>query len=261
MQAQAQTVETLVSNIDETLVSGTSSAIQAQRFTTGSHADGYTISEVRIRLATWTGNRTTSVRIKTNVNNLPGALVAELMNPSPLAKNSVNTFTAPDGHDASTRTRTTGSVVNEGVGSSRRVSLRRTHSNDETGEAGWSIADNLRWRTSNSNNWSSDPNPRLSMEIKGRAFVTDATLGSPEFFVQEHAHYYADLTYRFDLTLTEAVSTPHHEMRDHAFEVTNGLMVKAKAHRRGQRPLAHDGASHRGSGARHRQAAGQPALQ
>ena len=225
MQAQAQT--TLVSNIGESLQSGTSGVIQAQQFTTGGHADGYTISEVRIRLASWTGSRTTSVKIRTNSRGLPGDLVAELMNPSPLAKDSVNSFTAPAGTMLD-RNRRYWIVVNEGIGSSQRVSFRRTHSNDQTGEAGWSIANTLRWKTTDSGTWATDNNPRLSMEIKGSAAVVDATLGSPEFFVQEHADYYADLTYRFDLTLTEAVSTPHGDIRDHAFEVTNGRMVKAK---------------------------------
>ena len=37
-----------------------------------------------------------------------------------------------------------------------------------------------------------------------------------------------NLQYRFDLKLTEAVAIPLRDMRDHAFSVTNGRMVKAK---------------------------------
>ncbi|MDE0422401.1 MAG: putative Ig domain-containing protein, partial [Gammaproteobacteria bacterium] len=49
------------------------------------------------------------------------------------------------------------------------------------------------------------------------------TLDSPEAFFANGA-----LRYRFDLRLSEGVSIPHEEMRDHAFSVTNGHMDKAQ---------------------------------
>ena len=49
-----------------------------------------------------------------------------------------------------------------------------------------------------------------------------ATLESPDYVVVEN------LQYRFDLKLTEAVAIPLRDVRDHAFSVTNGRMVKAK---------------------------------
>ena len=49
-----------------------------------------------------------------------------------------------------------------------------------------------------------------------------ATLESPDYVVVEN------LRYRFDLKLTEAVAIPLRDVRDHAFSVTNGRMVKAK---------------------------------
>ena len=49
-----------------------------------------------------------------------------------------------------------------------------------------------------------------------------ATLETPDYVVG------GNLQYRFDLKLTEAVAIPLRDMRDHAFSVTNGRMVKAK---------------------------------
>ena len=49
------------------------------------------------------------------------------------------------------------------------------------------------------------------------------TLDSPEAFFANGA-----LRYRFDLRLSEGVSIPHEEMRDHAFRVTNGHLDKAQ---------------------------------
>ena len=48
--AQAQTLTTLVSNTGETLDTGSTGSIVAQSVRTGPNADGYTISEVVIRL-------------------------------------------------------------------------------------------------------------------------------------------------------------------------------------------------------------------
>ena len=49
-----------------------------------------------------------------------------------------------------------------------------------------------------------------------------ASLESPDYVVG------GNLQYRFDLKLTEAVAIPNRDVRDHAFSVTNGRMVKAK---------------------------------
>ena len=49
-----------------------------------------------------------------------------------------------------------------------------------------------------------------------------ATLETPDYVVG------GNLQYRFDLKLTEAVAIPNRDVRDHAFGVTNGRMVRAK---------------------------------
>ena len=88
--------------------------------------DGYTVSEVDIRLIDETSGKSTSVKIrKNNADNEPGDLVATLTNPGTLTADSLNTFTAPDviTLDAST---TYWLTVNEGISSDRaQFSIRQ----------------------------------------------------------------------------------------------------------------------------------------
>ena len=94
---QAQTLTTLVGNTGETLDTGSTGSIVAQSVRTGPNADGYTISEVVIRLHAGSGSTSTSVSIRKSASGEPGDLVATLTNPSNLSRNSLNTFTAPVG--------------------------------------------------------------------------------------------------------------------------------------------------------------------
>ena len=174
-QAQAQMLTTLVSNTGETLDSGSTGSIVAQNFRTGANADGYTISEVDIRLHAGSGSTSTSVSIRKNTSGEPGDLVAALTNPSPLSRNSLNTFTAPVGTrlDAST---TYWITVSEGI--SNRAPLSLTFSNAQTGEQGWRIDNDRLYRSSDSDDWTTSESA-LVIAIKGTAGITastDATL-------------------------------------------------------------------------------------
>ena len=222
LQAQAQTVTTLVSNAGQSESSVSSSDFQAQSFGTGPNAGGYTITEVQIRLSDLASGTTTIVQIREDDGSKPGDLVATLTNPATLTSNALNTFTAPTNTtlDAST---TYWISVNEGISS--RAAFRRTDRDRQTGEMGWSIGNYLLWRTSESDSWNSSTFVFL-MAIKGEANGSTtnltATLESPDYAVGK------TLRYRFDLKLTEAVAIPYRDMRDHAFSVTNGRMVRAK---------------------------------
>ena len=136
---------TLVSNTHLSASLDTSSVtFQAQSFETGANADGYTVSEVDIRLGNVSG-RSTSVKIrKNNADNEPGDLVATLTNPASLTADSLNTFTAPAGITLAAST-TYWLTVNEGI-SSNRAQVDVNAGNDQTGETGWSIGDGRLWR-------------------------------------------------------------------------------------------------------------------
>ena len=174
LQAQAQTLTNLVSNTGETLESSFTESIVAQRVRTGANADGYTISEVDIRLKLLSG-RSTSVSIRKNANGEPGDLVATLTNPGNLSPNSLNTFTAPVGTRLNA-SRSYWITVSEGI--PNRVQLAFTTSNAQSGAQGWSIDDNRLYRSSDSEAWDTSDTP-LVIAIKGTAGTiasTDATL-------------------------------------------------------------------------------------
>ena len=221
IQAQAQSVTTLVSNHGQSVYSISSSTFQAQSFVTGANAGGYTITEVQMRLSS-VGGGTTRVKIRKDDSGEPGDLVAILTSPATLTSNALHTFTAPTDTtlDAST---TYWISVNEGISSP--PAFRRTVGNGQTGEMGWSIGDNRLWRSSETDDWTSSTYVLL-MAIKGTADEGTssliASLESPDYVVGE------TLRYRFDLKLTEAAAIPLRDVRDHAFSVTNGRMVKAK---------------------------------
>ena len=222
--AQAQT--TLVSNAGE----GRDNAINvgnsafgriAQRFTTGSNTTGYELSSVGIYIHT--DNSATGETITVSVhrfdssetNNL-GELVVTLSTPSTLNEGAVNDFTAPPNAVLLPDTRYLVSIFTEG-NHTHDFQLGVTNSDAETGAAGWLIEDAFRLNgilvTSS-----------IMMNVKGSNWIPPLipTLESAEALFVNGA-----LRYRFDLRLSEGVSIPYREMRDHAFRVTNGHMDRA----------------------------------
>ncbi|MCY4332644.1 MAG: hypothetical protein OXC96_09150, partial [Cyanobacteria bacterium MAG CAR1_bin_15] len=136
--AQAQTVQTLVSNLneDESTVAASHVGI---KFTTGSSA--VTLTDVRIMLG---GNTTGSITIRIrdtsttqSATNPTGTIVATLNNPSSLTANVVNTFTAPD--DTVLEASTTYFLEIDASSN-----MHFTDSTAQTGLTGWSIADTVR---------------------------------------------------------------------------------------------------------------------
>ena len=161
--AQAQTVETLVTNSSETL-STSSSNFQAQAFTTGAAAAGYTVTSVKVTLPTVV-NTSISVVIRQDNSGEPGDLVANLTNPDTL-QSGLNTFTAPANTALAANT-TYWLSFHEGVSS--RIFLQRTAGLGETGLTGWTIADNLLTRSQETNDWSDISNSALIITIDGYA--------------------------------------------------------------------------------------------
>ena len=108
---QAQTTTTFVSNTGEAPGSN-SSSIQAQSFTTGSNADGYTLSEVAVRHVFSLSKDGTMVKVMSdNGSGRPGDLVADLDNPSSFTNNSILSFTAPASTETLERASTPAAVM------------------------------------------------------------------------------------------------------------------------------------------------------
>ena len=163
----AQTVETLVSNTGQS-TTGASAEIVAQRFTTGANPTGYTISSVSIQPAQNIYNRSgTYVSIKTDNNNRPGTLVANLIDPGTVFPGtSPVAFAAPSNTSLDPGARYW-VVINEDQ-SSNKLAPTRTGSGNEDSDSqdGWSIAN--KYRKYDSGTWI-DVSDSLLIDVQGYA--------------------------------------------------------------------------------------------
>ena len=171
---------TLVSNIgqDRFIVdvivgaSGPAQHSRTQSFKTGNNATGYTLSEVRVRFGVRDAGAEPKMTIYTaTANGTPVSYLYEMIPPTTVRANSVNTFTAPAG--ATLEPSTSGqerwySMVFEDTSSDKSYRLKYTTSDDEDsgGEQGWEIGDNHRSRTSDGGSWTTNA-PSLSISIRG----------------------------------------------------------------------------------------------
>ena len=165
-QAEAQTVETLVSNLSEaitanTSVGGTSNVRQAQKFTVPT-GQNYSLADVTIRVSTRAGDGLVVSIRDGSAADPPGTALYTLIPPaSPGTGNQV--YSAPAG------------AVLEG-GNKYFVMLERaqntgtsnvvsgTDANGQSGETGWSIADDRRERSGST--WN-DNTHALKIRIRG----------------------------------------------------------------------------------------------
>ena len=177
LQAQTATVNLVHNQTNSGNNSPDQAPVSAQRFTTGSDL-GYTITEVRIRLAnTGVTGRDITVRLKeNNSSNEPGQLLATLTNPTTLAPNAYNIFTVPDGGEVVEGNTSYWVTVNEGL-TSAGARLRVWDADGETSAYGWTIANNRIQRAIGNTTWATHP-ATLIMRIRGtvRVASTDSTL-------------------------------------------------------------------------------------
>ena len=101
-QAQAQTVETLVSNTGQTAgdqngfvgtIAG-SNWLAGQGFTTGDNTDGYTLSSVQLYIKYFDASDVANVSIYSSVSDNPGSSLYVLTSPASIVNERLNTFTA-----------------------------------------------------------------------------------------------------------------------------------------------------------------------
>ena len=137
----------LVCNLVET-VSGDTGAIRstrpavAQAFTTGSNPGGYSLASVDVNVnAVPSDTSGISVAIYTQSGSDPGSAVHTLQKPASFGA-GVMTLNAPAG--ATLDADTTYFVYISNTRSDAGFALNKTSSNDQTGETGWSIADEGR---------------------------------------------------------------------------------------------------------------------
>ena len=173
--AGAQTVGTLVSNVDEGGI-GSPRNYAAQSFRTGGQAGGYEITEIRI-FGARSANPPTEplLKIRDDDGGEPGDLVATLSNPSHFNTDEA-IFRAPSGTmlDANT---TYWVMINDGV-TGMRINYSLTSGNGQTGQPGWSIGDTHLRRLSEVNEWATDDSDSVRVHIRGPVTAAPIESGS-----------------------------------------------------------------------------------
>ena len=185
--AQAQT--TYVSNIGQTVsgsdrIVGSSGAFQftqAQPFTTGDNTDGYTLSEVVVKVGpNATPTDVPRVSIYSNSSGNPGTSLYTLTNPVSFASGNM-IFPAPA--NATLAKETDYFVVFEETVDDWLLKTTQLNGVD-TAESGWGIGDTHAWRNSDAGAWSSNDNSLL-ITIKGTLGGTTTT-DTPVTIEAEH---------------------------------------------------------------------------
>ena len=168
----------LVSNASHFTDGSVGGVIVAQSFATGSHEQGYTVTEVQIALE-GDPSLQSRVRIREDDGGEPatGTQLANFSNPATLTTESLNTFTAPEGLRLDPDT-TYWITMGEEVAVNERVPTGRTTNIGQTGKTGWSMGDEALERTNGSLPWSaSDQIPVMS--INGFPRINSPATGAP----------------------------------------------------------------------------------
>ena len=169
LPAAAQTVITLISNTGQANSdTGSLSAYdQAQAFTTGANASGYTITGIDIQFGNYTGTASYTVSIWTEVSGSPGSSVASLTSPSSLTALAFNSYTT-SGIDLAAST--TYFVHVDSSSADNNFLQNTTSSNEDSGgQSNWSIADGSAFRGRNlTGAWDTYANSKKIL-IKGYA--------------------------------------------------------------------------------------------
>ena len=160
--AQAQTAK-LVSNTGQT--DDASGAIftsdHAQSFTTGNHANGYTLTRVDMELAsTSTPVPTYTVRIQDSSSSRPGTILGILTQQGTLSGTATLVqFTASGTGIVLDPDTTYWVVIDVTAAPHADTTVAKTSlaAEDSGGAAGWSIADGRLWRMSTAGPWETPP--------------------------------------------------------------------------------------------------------
>ena len=189
---QAQTVTVAVSNLGKANAASNLPVLNtktyAQSFTTGSHAAGYDLTDIRLSFAFGTSNPAEfSAELRSQSGSNPGssAIASQLNVPGSLNAGTRN-FTAPAG--TVLQADTTYYVVISYGSASNRPQLRRTHldSEDDGGLSGWSIGDE---RHEYSGGWSTSGH---AIKIAVRVDVKTAP-GAPTSLTATEGHHLVKL--------------------------------------------------------------------
>ena len=176
LPAQAQTATTLVSNLEQTDTSGSTSQL-AQAFDTGSNAAGYELTSVTLRLvgAEQKPGRGALVRITPATSSGPdlsdSTKIITLTTPT-LTTDTDNVFTAPAGAtlDADSTYMVVVTSADGTDGNRFPVGRTRSTGTDSDSDPEWDIADTRFFRDDDTDTWSTS-STLLQFKISGTASV------------------------------------------------------------------------------------------
>ena len=190
---------------------------QAQAFTTGAHAAGYTLTDVGLSVSSWTNISVFTASIySTTSGGEPDTALHVLTNPASPAGGAVNVFVAPE--SATLTASTTYALVVEGTAAAANVNILTAEDEDAGGASGWSIGDDRHWKQHPATSWSTGAQSlqiwvgatantaagtEPAITIAGGSAVTEGT--AAEFTVTADAAPSANLT--VNLTVSDAAGS------------------------------------------------------
>ena len=190
----------LVSNTGQTAASAGELVIEtgsvAQQFTTGATASGYALTQVQAYLDSFVGAGVPRVRIfTTGGDGNPGESLYELTNPSSIVNGALNAFTAPAGAVLLKETRYFAVFEQASGAASYRVGATASNAEDAGKATGWSIADESRFRSSNT--WRANTAVQLRIAVRGADAPASAAPTVANALLDQTAIVGSDFTYRF----------------------------------------------------------------
>ena len=145
----------------------------AQSFTTGAHANGYSLDSVRINSLGSNDRPVVTVSIHSNNSGVPGSELLQLIGGNSGVTSGLNNFRARG--EILLAANTTYFVVVQGSVASSTFLTTSADAEDDNSAAGWSIGNNRLHRTADNVAWATQSNA-MKLVIRG----TPLTAGSPD---------------------------------------------------------------------------------
>ena len=228
--AQAQTSEKLVSNTRQPIPEFREdfSYDHAQAFTTGSHAAGYTLTRVDLKVSHTGPMPTYTVSVHEDSSNQPGANLSTLTNPASLPSTAgLAEFTASGGIALAPNT-TYWVMVDVDTGDENtRLIGTRSYDEDTGAVAGWTIANTLLYRSNTSTgawvSWDYLFKFAVHGYVNPSVSNTGQTDGSDDTLNNDHAQAFTTGSHAAGYTLTRvdlemqdtATTTPTYSVSVH----------------------------------------------
>ena len=172
--------------------------LNAQPFTTGSNASGYTLAGVEVHIgSSYSSTDVPTVRIFTaDGSGNPGEVVYTLTNPATVTGNALNSFTAPEG---AVLLKDTDYLVGVGMSSGNGFQIGGTASDaeDSGGASGFSIGNTRRFSSNGGASWATSSGTKLFISVRGSNAPASTAPTVANDLVDQTASVKSSFTYQF----------------------------------------------------------------